>query len=221
MNFTLDDIMDLREVIKTTVQRQIETAIDEVVANSDRHIGKRDKVCQQCFRSKPLPTKKCGNCSSSEFQDYICLMEVRLSLFLEWLKTQGYWPLSQLNEQSCREFRGSVSAIISNCTPCSPRALSGAAALCHSVALLYLSPGWGVLRIYGETGEWPGIDLPRKFHHRPAGSHAQRSPGHGSVDDVERPRPGSTARDQRRPQQCQRLRRPPARAVSPRALQEI
>ena len=110
--------MNLRERVKDTVQRQIETAMDEVVANNETHTGKREKVCQQCFRSKPQATKKCGHCSSSEFQDYICSKEVHLSLFLEWLKTQGFWPLSQLNKQSCREFRGNVSAIASNCTPC-------------------------------------------------------------------------------------------------------
>ncbi|ETI26855.1 hypothetical protein G647_10301 [Cladophialophora carrionii CBS 160.54] len=113
-----DDMRELCVRIKNRVQERIETAIDGVGENHERHTGKRDKVCRQCFRNKPWATKKCGNCGSSEFHDYSCTKELRLSLFMEWLQSQGYWPLSRLNIQSCRSFLGTMYGAIDMRTPC-------------------------------------------------------------------------------------------------------
>ena len=42
-----------------------------------------------------------------------------LSLFKEWLRSQGYCPLSRLNEQRCRSFfPGSMPSSIGSRTPC-------------------------------------------------------------------------------------------------------
>jgi hypothetical protein len=114
----LDDVKELCESVKITVQQHVERVIDEVGANDVRHIGKRDKICCQCFHNKPLETKKCGYCSSNDFRDYLCTKEVRLSLFKEWLQSQGYWPLSRLNERSCRRFVGSMPSPVGSRTTC-------------------------------------------------------------------------------------------------------
>jgi hypothetical protein len=113
-----DDMRELYERVKNKVQQQIELVIDEVGENSERHTGKLDKICAQCFRNKPLATRRCGACGSSNFGDYTCTKEVRLSLFKEWLQSQGYWPLSRLIEQSCRNFLGAMPAPTGNQTPC-------------------------------------------------------------------------------------------------------
>lgn len=108
----------LCEEAKKNIQLEIECVIDEVGANTARHIGKLDKICAECFRSKPLETKRCGACGSSDFCEYTCTKEVRLSLFKEWLHSQGYWPLSRLHEQSCRNFLGAMPSPAGTQTPC-------------------------------------------------------------------------------------------------------
>ncbi|KIW93268.1 uncharacterized protein Z519_05873 [Cladophialophora bantiana CBS 173.52] len=113
-----DDVKELCENVTNTVQQRIERMIDEAGANNERHVGKRDKICSQCFSNKPLETKKCGYCGSNDFRDYLCTKEVRLSLFKEWLQSQGYWPLSRLNGRSCRSFLGSMPSPAGTRTPC-------------------------------------------------------------------------------------------------------
>jgi ribosomal protein L40E len=97
---------ELCERVKNKVQQRIEIVIDEVGANNERHTGKRDKICRECFRNKPWPTKKCGNCGSSDFHDYLCTKEVRLLLFKEWLQLQGYWPFESAKYAKLPEFLG-------------------------------------------------------------------------------------------------------------------
>ncbi|EXJ54293.1 hypothetical protein A1O7_09631 [Cladophialophora yegresii CBS 114405] len=113
-----DDMRHLCESVKYAVQLRIEDALDAVGENNERHTGKRDKICSQCYRNKPSATKKCGNCGSSEFQDYFCTKELRLSLFKEWLQSRGYWPLSRLNNQSCRSYLRNMHGCIDSRTPC-------------------------------------------------------------------------------------------------------
>jgi hypothetical protein len=88
LNIPVDDMRELYERLKNQVQQLIETVIDEVVASDNRHSGKPDKRCGECFRNKPRATKKCGNCGSSDFQDYLCTKDTRLALFKEWLQSQ-------------------------------------------------------------------------------------------------------------------------------------
>jgi hypothetical protein len=109
---------ELCEKVKDRVQRQIELVIDEVSANDERHVGKRDKICGQCSRNKPWETKRCGHCGSGDFHDYVCTKELRLSFFKDWLQSQGYWPLSRLKEQSCRGYLGSMPSPTGSRTLC-------------------------------------------------------------------------------------------------------
>lgn len=109
---------ELGESVKNTIQQHVEHVIDEVGANDVRHVGKRDKICSHCFQHKPLETKKCGYCGSINFYDYLCTKEVRLSLFKEWLQSQGYWPLSRLNKRSCRSFVGGKPSLADSRTLC-------------------------------------------------------------------------------------------------------
>jgi hypothetical protein len=113
-----DDVRVLCERLKYEIQRRIEHAVDEIGANDQRHTSTREKVCSACFRNKPSATKKCGNCGSGAFHDYSCGKEVRLFHFKEWLQSQGYWPLSRLHGQSCRNFLRTMPLSVENRTSC-------------------------------------------------------------------------------------------------------
>lgn len=97
-------MIELCQDAKTQIQKHIEGTIDTLTDSDDNHVGTRIKFCRECSSEKPLPTKKCGNCGSREFIDFVCTKQIRLLAFIDFLRTQGQWPLSQLSAQSCRTF---------------------------------------------------------------------------------------------------------------------
>lgn len=99
-----DDMIELFQNTKTQILQHVEDTFNTLTNSNDNHVGTRIKFCRECGSEKPLPTKKCGNCGSREFIDFACTKQIRLSAFIDFLRTQGQWPLSQLSAQSCRSF---------------------------------------------------------------------------------------------------------------------
>ena len=118
MDIFLDDVRELCETVKNKVQQQIEFVIDEVAANNEVHRSKRGKICGQCFDINPLENRTCDDCFSSNIRDSHCTNGTRSIHFKKWLQSQGCWPLSRLNKQSCRSFLGKMPSSTGGRIPC-------------------------------------------------------------------------------------------------------
>lgn len=77
----------------------------------------RRKMCVGCDRSKPLETKKCGQCRGEEFRPINCDTGSRICEFLNRFESVQLFPLIEKIGQSPREFRATLrSAPLTNHT---------------------------------------------------------------------------------------------------------
>ncbi|KAK5064409.1 hypothetical protein LTR84_000242 [Exophiala bonariae] len=97
-----EDVRTMCEDLKWDMQMPIENAFGEVINNEhehDRNDG--DKKCSDCGLNKPRQTRKCGNCRSTNFEDYVCTNATRLLSLEGWLHREDLWPLSDHRGKSC------------------------------------------------------------------------------------------------------------------------
>jgi hypothetical protein len=88
------------------MQTEIENAFNDISDNEREHVrSDGDKKCSNCGLNKPRQTKKCGNCRSTDFEDFVCTNATRLLSFKEWLTREEFWPLSSHRWRSCQRLK--------------------------------------------------------------------------------------------------------------------
>ena len=88
----IDDIRKLRTAIFHDVLNAISSFVDTVRDAVPGYPTDR-KLCTNCDRAKPLPTKTCGYCGNTTFQAVICEGSMRTDELINWLRRNELWPL--------------------------------------------------------------------------------------------------------------------------------
>lgn len=85
-----------------SIEHAIEDSIEKLMCESEINRTKFH-VCQGCGEIESDP-EKCPKCKNTEYKPLVCDKGLRVTVFLEWLRSRNCWPLSGPWRRSAQDF---------------------------------------------------------------------------------------------------------------------